>query len=613
MRIPSGVTDQYVYFVAVDATDFTTRETGLSSFTVYRSRNGAAAAAMTTPTINEVDATNMPGVYELLLDEDMTIGAGNDTEEMVFHITHAGMAPVTRTVELYRPKITVGSTLDASGAGLTAIPWNSAWDAEVQSEAADALTAYDPPTKAELDSAFTEIKGATWSSATDTLEHIRDKQTDIETDTAEIGVAGAGLTEAGGNGDHLTEAGGTGDHLTAVPWNAAWDAEVQSEAQDAIEANNLDHLVGTATGIPAVPAGTFLDQIMDDGTSSYDRTTDSLQAIRDRGDAAWTTGGGGSITDILNVHAVIPFSIDLANTATVRLGLMLTNAVDDLPSTAEITPGTISIERKAIGGTSWSAVVTDAACSEQAGLIYYDEVFDSGTGYAEGDSIRVTFKSQKITVSANDYEVTDANGVMFQTHIRETMRGTDSAYTGTPPTAAAIRSEIDSNSTQLAAIIADTNGLQGDWADGGRLDLLIDAIKAVTDALPDSGALTSLAQASALTTVDTNVDAIKAITDAIGATAAANLARALGSAAVVAGTVDTVTNTHTPTTTEFQADDITEATADHYNGRVVIFLTGALAGQATDITDYSAVGGIGQFTVTALTEAPSNNDTFIIV
>jgi len=117
MRIPSGVTDQYIYFVAVDATDFTTRETGLSSFTVYRSRNGGAAAAMTTPTINETDSSNMPGVYELLLDEDMTIAAGNDSEEMVFHITHAGMAPVTRTIELYRPKITAGYTLGAGSDG----------------------------------------------------------------------------------------------------------------------------------------------------------------------------------------------------------------------------------------------------------------------------------------------------------------------------------------------------------------------------------------------------------------------------------------------------------------------------------------------------------------
>ena len=125
MRIPSGVTDQYVYFVAVDSTDFATRETGLSSFTVYRSRNGAAAAAMTTPTVNETDATNMPGVYELLMDEDMTIGAGNDSEEIALHITQASMAPVTRTVELYRPKITAGNTLDVTATGAGGIDWGN--------------------------------------------------------------------------------------------------------------------------------------------------------------------------------------------------------------------------------------------------------------------------------------------------------------------------------------------------------------------------------------------------------------------------------------------------------------------------------------------------------
>ena len=117
MRIASGVTDQYVYFVAVDATDFTTRETGLSSFTVYRSRNGGAAAAMTTPTINETDTTNMPGVYELLLDEDMTIDSGDEEQEMVFHITHAGMAPVSRAITLFRPKITAGNTLGVESDG----------------------------------------------------------------------------------------------------------------------------------------------------------------------------------------------------------------------------------------------------------------------------------------------------------------------------------------------------------------------------------------------------------------------------------------------------------------------------------------------------------------
>ena len=52
-----------------------------------------------------------------------------------------------------------------------------------------------------------------------------------------------------------------------------------------------------------------------------------------------------------------------------------------------------------------------------------------------------------------------------------------------PPTAAQIRAEIDSNSTQLAAIVADTSEIQAELADGGRTDLLVDAIKAKTDKL----------------------------------------------------------------------------------------------------------------------------------
>lgn len=57
--------------------------------------------------------------------------------------------------------------------------------------------------------------------------------------------------------------------------------------------------------------------------------------------------------------------------------------------------------------------------------------------------------------------------------------------------AADVRSEMDSNSTQLTAIVGDTNELQGDLTDGGRLDLLIDAILALLDDArgePGSGA-----------------------------------------------------------------------------------------------------------------------------
>lgn len=105
-------------------------------------------------------------------------------------------------------------------------------------------------------------------------------------------------------------------------------------------------------------------------------------------------------------------------------------------------------------------------------------------------------------------------------------------------------------------------------------------------------------------------------TDIIGlaGNAAADRHR-LAAKQIIPGTVDTAGLT--PTTTQFEADDITEATANHFaqtdNARSVIFTSGALLGQAASITAYSLVSGRGRFTVAAMTEAPANNDTFIII
>ena len=49
----------------------------------------------------------------------------------------------------------------------------------------------------------------------------------------------------------------------------------------------------------------------------------------------------------------------------------------------------------------------------------------------------------------------------------------------------------------------------------------------------------------------------------------------------------------------------------NYNGRIIIWTSGVLINQATDITDYTGTGGV--LTFTATTEAPSNTDTFVIV
>jgi len=118
-----------------------------------------------------------------------------------------------------------------------------------------------------------------------------------------------------------------------------------------------------------------------------------------------------------------------------------------------------------------------------------------------------------------------------------------------------------------------------------------------------------VAKTSGVFRVVTETTAIKTVTDALTAAAATKLA-------LSAGTIVTGTVSHDNTvasTTVFYSDDITEATPDHYKGRIVIFTSGDLTNQATDITAYALDTGEGKFTVTALTELPADDVTFIIV
>jgi hypothetical protein len=92
-------------------------------------------------------------------------------------------------------------------------------------------------------------------------------------------------------------------------------------------------------------------------------------------------------------------------------------------------------------------------------------------------------------------------------------------------TAADVRIEMDANSTKLAAILADTNELQADWVNGGRLDLILDAAGSAGDpwttALPGAygagtaGKIIGDNINAPIATVDTVVDAIKTVVDDI--------------------------------------------------------------------------------------------------
>lgn len=98
----------------------------------------------------------------------------------------------------------------------------------------------------------------------------------IEAQTDDIGVAGAGLSN--------------------IPWNASWDAEVQSEVNDALVALALDHLVSTSvTGTDVANNSIIARMVSSAATADWDtfvNTDDSLQAISESG------GGGPTAADI---------------------------------------------------------------------------------------------------------------------------------------------------------------------------------------------------------------------------------------------------------------------------------------------------------------------------
>lgn len=195
--------------------------------------------------------------------------------------------------------------------------------------------------------------------------------------------------------------------------NTLTTADLLAQAQAALTGYGLDHLVGAAVTGTDVVDNSIIAKLVDNAATAdwdnFDNTAQSLKAI------AAATG----LSAIIRPKFNIPIFID-RNAGTTRISIQLTDLLDDLPTTAEITPGTISIDQRAQGATSWTAQVTDAAMSEAAGVIYYDASFPTST-WAKGDYVRITLKSQKVTVASNDYEITDATGAIFYSWIPGTI------------------------------------------------------------------------------------------------------------------------------------------------------------------------------------------------
>ncbi len=212
-----------------------------------------------------------------------------------------------------------------------------------------------------------------------------------------------------------------------------------------------------------------------------------------------------------------PVTGDAANiTANVRIDGGAANAVDDVNPTEledgyyifDITAAEANGDLLLIAPVSATANVNVIGCP--AAIYTTPANFPAMNLTASGncgiDWANVENPTTAVDLSATDIQLCDT--VTTNTD----MRGTDSAYTGTPPTVAAIADAVWDESTvghtttgtfgeqvktDIDQIKIDTGVVQTDLADGGRLDLIFDAI------LVDTGTTLPATLATAQADLDT--------------------------------------------------------------------------------------------------------------
>jgi hypothetical protein len=287
----------------------------------------------------------------------------------------------------------------------------------------------------------------------------------------------------------------------------------------------------------------------------------------------WTNGGRLDLLIDATLADTAELQTDWVNGG--RLDVILDarasqTSVDDLPTNAELATSQGTADDATLSAIAALSIPTAGAIA--------DAVWDEATS---GHTTSGTFGEQaKTDIDALITAVADV------------------------PTNAELATALGTADDATLAAIAALNNLSAAQVNAEADTAISDAALATAANLATVAGYIDTEVASILTAVDTEVAAIKVVTDALTATAATKLALSAGT--IVAANAITGTLSTTAFTT-----DLTEATSDHFNGRIVIFTSGVLQNQATDITDYD--GATKTVTVTAMTEAPSNGDDFVII
>ena len=358
-------------------------------------------------------------------------------------------------------------------------------------------------------STVTDKTGYSISGTKTTLDDLNDVSTAEVNTQVDLGLSDIGL-------DHLVSASVTGTDITdnsiiarMVSKSATADWDSFDNTTDALEAI-ADSAGGDAT---AANQTTIINHLTDVKGTSFVKDTHSLTDIT--ADVTGINGDAMRGTDNALLAASAPTNFgDLAITASTGRVTVGTNAdktgysisgsittLDGLndPTAAAIADAVLdeSLAAHNTGGTLGKAIrqIKEGVVSAESTV---NDASATTTSF-------VTALTSAVDDFYNDKILVFIGGALTgQARIISDYNGTTKAITFDEATTSApangdgfiilgihshtltqikqeVRSEMDSNSTQLAAIVADTNELQGDWVNGGRLDLILDSVLSLLD------------------------------------------------------------------------------------------------------------------------------------
>lgn len=481
--------------------------------------------------------------------------------------------------------------------------------------------------------------------------------------------------------------GAAGAGLTSVPWNPAWDAEVESEANDALVALGLDHLVSTSVIGTDIANDSIIAQMVGDDAvadwDTYDNTTDSLEALRNRGDAAWTTGAGGSDrllmvdTTIATLATQTSFTLtagsvddDAYNNCTIVVEDVSTSTQKAVGMVLDYTGSTKTVTLKE--ALSFTIATTDKvyilAENSLKSTVANRQLDVTATGAAGIDWANVENPTTALDLSGTDIQVCDT------VTTNSDMRGTDSAALAADYTSAraGYLDNINGHTAQTGDSFAriglagagltninlpdQTMNIVGNITGNlsGSVGSVTGAVGSVTGAVgsitgvtfPTNFADLAITITTGRVTVGTNVDktgysitGVITDLDSLNNVAATDIVSS-GAITTSGGAVTTVTGVTNRVTanTDQIAGDATAATKlaahaletipvtfsaggttttavlnlvdgaaasstnDVYNGRLLVFNNSTLNHQIAEITDY--VGATKTATISAVTTGP---------